>query len=279
MQSVFPALACLAVLWPGVAEPAHADDQPFLTLNTTDIESRGGREVEQWLGWKTGETAASFNDFVSRTELEYGITDDLQGALYLNYEWQRVRSHLPPFSSDTESFAGVSGELIYRVLHVDFDPLGFALYVEPTWSNAEREIEAKILLQKNFLNDTLRCALNLNFEDDWERQDSVWVRQSALEFNLGAAYAIKPGLSAGLEFDNERAFEGLVVGAASREQASAFFLGPTIDYEPAPWKITLGAQAQLPWASSPAGVPGAVIDGFETHAERFRLGLRISRDF
>jgi hypothetical protein len=267
------------MLWPAIAAPALADDQPFLTLYTTDIEGQGGRDIEQRLGWKTGETAASFNDFVSRTELEYGITDNLQGSFYLNYEWERFRSHQPPSSTATESFAGVSGELIYRALHADFDPVGFALYVEPTWSEDEREIEAKILLQKNFLNDALRCALNLNFEDNWQRQGNGWLKQGAIEFDTGIAYAITQQLSAGVEFDNERAFEGLVMGAPAREQASAFFLGPTLDYEPDPWKLTFGVQAQLPWSTSPPGNFGAVIDGFETRAERFRLGLRISRDF
>jgi hypothetical protein len=271
--------AALAVVLLACARPAHSDDQPFLTLSSTDIDSEGEHELEQSLAWKSGQTSVSYNDFVSRTELEYGITDDLQGSLYLNYERSGTRFHLPPFSSENESFAGVSGELIYRLLNADFSPLGFALYVEPTWSDEEREIETKILLQKNFLNDTLRCVLNVNFDDNWARQANGWIQQSALEFDTGISYAIAPELSAGVEFDNERAFEGLVIGTPAREQASAFFVGPTIDYKPSPWKITVGAQAQLPWATSPAGNPGAVAGGFATHAERFRFGLRVSRDF
>jgi hypothetical protein len=269
----------VVALWGALAPAAQADDQPFMTLYATDIDSQGEREVGQWLGWKTGETAASYNDFLSRTELEYGITDDLQGSLYLNYERQIFHSHLPPFPSQNENFAGVSGELIYRLLNVDFDPLGLALYVEPTWSNDEREVEAKILLQKNLLNDMLRCVLNANFEDHWDRENNSWERDGALEFDTGIAYAITAQLSAGVEFDNERAFEGLLMGGAAREQASAYFFGPTIDFEPLPWKLTLGVQVQLPWSSSPAGNSGAVIGGFETHAERFRLALRLSRDF
>jgi len=279
MQASPATAVCLLALWAALATPARADDQPFLTLYMTDIDSQGEREVEQWLGWKTGETGASYDDFLSRTELEYGITDNLQGSLYLNYEWNRVRSQLPSFSSDTENSIGVSGELIWRLLNTDFDPFGFALYVEPSWNTDEREVESKILLQKNFLNDALRWALNINFEDDWDREDTGWQRNSALEFDTGVAYAFTPQLSAGLEFDNEHAFEGLIMGGAAREQASAFFLGPTIDYEPLPWKVTLGAQAQLPCATSPAGNTGAVVGGFEAHAERFRVALRITRDF
>lgn len=259
--------------------PVRADDQPFLTLYMTDIDSQGEHEFEQWLGWKNGETGASYNDFLSRTELEYGITDDLQGSLYLNYEWDRVHAPVAPYLSETENSIGVSGELIWRLLNSDFDPLGLAFYVEPSWNNDEREIESKILLQKNFLNDALRCALNINFENDWDRESNGWERNSAVEFDTGAAYAVAPAFNIGVEFDNERAFEGLVMGGAAHEQASAYFFGPTLDYEPLPWKMTLGAQAQLPWATSPSGNVDAVIGGFEARAERVRVAVRISRDF
>lgn len=276
----FPATPiCFLALWAALATPARADDQPFLTLYMTDIDSQGERELEQWLGWKTGETAASYDDFLSRTELEYGITDDLQASLYLNYEWNRLKETEAPFLSQTENSVGASGEVIWRLFNSDFDPIGLAFYVEPTWNTDQRAIESKILVQKNFLNDALRWALNVNFEDDWDRQNNGWEQKSAVEFDTGVAYALKPQLSAGLEFDNERAFEGLVMGGAAREQASAFFLGPTIDYEPLPWKITFGAQAQLPWATSPPGNPGAVVGGFEAQAERFRIALRVTRDF
>lgn len=280
MRVTLPAtLGALLVLWTAFCEPAWADDQPFVTIYMTDIDSQGERELEQFLGWKNGQTGAAYDDFLSRTEFEYGFTDDLQGSLYLNYEWNRFRPDLPPFSTQTQNSVGVSGELIWRLLNSDFDPIGFALYVEPSWNTDEREFESKILLQKNFLNDKLRLAVNINFEDDWNRENAGWERTGALEFDSGVAYAIGPELSAGVEFDNERAFEGLVMGGAAREQASAFFLGPTVDYEPLPWKITLGTQAQLPWATSPDGNLGAVIGGYESHAERFRIALRVSRDF
>lgn len=169
--------------------------------------------------------------------------------------------------------------MIYRILNADFDPVGVALYVEPGWSSDEREVESKILLQKNFLNDTLRCAINVNAEDGWDHENNGWERRSALEFDTGASYRVTPEMSLGVEFDNERALEGLMMGGAARETASAYFLGPTLEYSALPWKVAMGAQAQLPWATSPAGNAGAVIGGFETRAERIRIALRVSRDF
>ena len=256
---------------------ARADDQPFLTLYSTDIDTQAEKEVEQWLGWKTGQTGKSYNEFTSRSEFEYGITDELQGSLYLNYDWSREREGGGP--ADTQSFAGVSGELIYQVMNVYFDPFGLAFYLEPTYSGPERSIETKILLQKNFFNDTLRLVFNTNFEDRWNHEQGHRAKTSGLEFDTGLAYNITPELSAGIEFDNERDYEGLIIGTPSSQQTSAFYIGPTIYYIGHPITVTFGVQAQLPWGGNSAHVPGAVTNGFVSDAERFRATLRLSHDF
>src|SRR5258708_2413566 len=124
---------------------AWADDQPFVTLYTTDIQPEHGREIEQWLKWSANHGGESFNEILERTELEYGITDDLQGSLYLNYDWSRTHAHLPPGPIDTNNSVGVSGEVIWRLLNPYFDPIGFALYLEPAWSAKVRSVETKLL--------------------------------------------------------------------------------------------------------------------------------------
>ncbi len=262
-----------------VALAARADDQPFLTLYTTDIQSEGGREFEQWLKWKSGHHRESFNSFETRSEIEYGITDDLQGSLYLNYDWERSRSHFPYGPASTADSVGVSGELIWRVLNPYFDPFGLGFYIEPTYSAQERGLEAKILLQKNFFNDTLRWATNINFEDVWYRDSGRWAKESALEFDTGLAYNVTPDFSVGVEFDNERGYDGLILGGSSSPQTDSYYFGPTIQYIGHPWAITFGAQAQLPWASNPSRAAGNVVDGLTAGDEHFRLAMKISTDF
>src|SRR5690242_18675481 len=170
---------------------AHADDQLFVTVYTTDIEAEHGKEIEQNLIWRTRHANEAFNEIESRTELEYGIKDWLQGSLYLNYDWSQTHPHPLPSPIETDSAFSGSGEFILRVLNPYFDPVGLAFYVEPTYGAKEREFETKLLLQKNFLNDTLRTALNINLEDKWEKNDTGhFDKESALEFNLGASYNI-----------------------------------------------------------------------------------------
>ena len=259
-----------------LAGAVQADDQPFITLYTTDIDSQYEKEVEQSLYWSTQKPHQGFQGWLSRTELEYGITDDLQASVYFNYEWDRSSPHPPVGPDETFNAASVSGEVIYRLLNPYFDPFGLAVYFEPTYGDKTRELEGKILLQKNLFNDTLRLAANINFEDTWEREDGQWNKGSAVEFFAGAAYNITPDFSIGGEFNNENDFAGLF--GNSHIATNAYYLGPTISYVAAPFVFDLGIQFQMPWSSDHVGGPGAIANGYLTDAERTRVGLRVSMD-
>jgi hypothetical protein len=259
-----------------VGGAAKADDQPFLTVYTTDIDTQYEKEVEQSLYWSTQKPHQAFNGWLSRTEFEYGVTDDFQVSGYLNYDWDRSHLHPPTDRDNTFQAASLSAEAIYRLMNPYFDPLGLAVYFEPTYGGNVRELEAKLLLQKNLFDDTLRLAGNLNVEDKWEREAGHLNRGSAVEFFAGAAYNITPEWSMGLEFNNENDFEGLF-GAAHPETA-AYYLGPTISHVGLPFTIQLGAQFQMPWASDRSHTPGAVQNGFLTEAERSRVGIRLKMD-
>ena len=69
----------------GVAAPALAGESPFGYVYTTDTHPQGVRELEQWITRHHGQARGDFDLWQGRTEIEYGITDRLQSALYLNY--------------------------------------------------------------------------------------------------------------------------------------------------------------------------------------------------
>ncbi len=254
-----------------------ADDRPFITLATTDLLPSGEAEFEQTLGWFSGHAGQSFNAVTAESEIEYGFADNLQGSLYLTYDWSRMR--VPGGPASSADFIGSKAEIIYRFLNPASDPIGLAVYFEPSINPAERGLETKILVQKNFLDQRLRTVINLNFEDVWAKNGlGHFDEESALELRAGAAYALTPQWSVGLEFANERGFDGLILGGAARENQDAYFLGPTLQYDAEPLKLVLGVQAQLPFASNPTHLAGAVVDGFAAEAERFRVGLRLGWD-
>ena len=255
---------------------ARADDQPFITLYTTDIDSQYEKEIEQSFYWSTQKPHQTFNGWLSRTEFEYGVTDDFQLSGYFNYEWERSSPHPDIGPDETFHAVSVSGEAIYRFLNPYFDPIGLAVYFEPTFGDNTRELEAKVLLQKNFFNSNLRVAANINFENTWEREGGQWNKGSAVEFFAGAAYNITPEWSLGVEFNNENDFDGLF--GNSHNGTNAFFFGPTISYVGLPFVVRLGTQFQMPWARAHDHTPGVISNGYLTDDERTRVGFRISMD-
>ncbi|HSC19691.1 MAG TPA: hypothetical protein VLC74_12345 [Rhizomicrobium sp.] len=275
MNRVFgPGLISFALAY--LAGAAWADDQPFITVYTTDIDSQYEKEIEQSLNWSTQKPHQAFNGLLSRTELEYGVTDDFQVSGYFNYEWERSRPHPDIGPDETWHATSVSGEAVYRFLNPYFDPVGLAVYFEPTYGDNTRELEAKLLLQKNFFNSSLRIAANINFEDMWERENGRWNKGSAAEFFAGAAYNVSPEWSVGIEFNNENDFEGLFGNAHAG--TTAYYLGPTISYAGLPFVVRLGTEFQLPWAGAHVRKPGVMSEGYLADDERLRVGFRISMD-
>jgi hypothetical protein len=262
------------------AGAAQADDRPFAFAYSTDIEAQGENEIEQELTWTSGHAHEAYQGIESRTEIERGFTDNFQGSFYLTYDWQRTRAHPVAGPADTSNIPGISGEFIYRFWNVYFDPIGFALYAEPAIGNGTRSFEVKALLQKNFLNDKLRAVLNVNVEDRWEKNSiGHYDESSALEFYTGIAYSLTPDWSVAAELDNERGFDGLLLGGSSSYADNAWFFGPTLSYAGQPFRLVLGAQTQLPWASDPTHTPGVIANSYLADAEHFRLRLRLSKDF
>jgi opacity protein-like surface antigen len=270
------AWATLAVAAMALSPGARADDQPFLTVYTTDIDTQYEKEIEQTFVWSSQKPHQAFNGYLSRTEFEYGVTDDFQLSGYLNYQWERSSAQPSTGTDETWHAVSVSGEAIYRFLNPYFDPIGLAVYFEPTYGDNTRELEAKLLLQKNFFNSDLRVAANLNFENAWEREGERWAKGSAFEVFAGAAYNLTPEWSLGAELNNENDFEGLF--GNSRNRTTAWYLGPTISWVATPFVVRLGAEFQLPWASAHNPSPGTISNGFLTDAERLRVGFRISMD-
>lgn len=256
-----------------------ADDQPFVTLDTTDIEPELANELEQNLTWVSGKSGKAFSSIEGETEFEYGFSDQIMLVAAAEYDWTRERDHLVPGSPavDGIAFDAIRAEMIYQAMNVYFDPIGLGLLVSPGVGRNSRNVEAKLLLQKNFFNDRLRTAINIGGDFGTERADGAWSDVSALTLDAGIAYNITWEWSAGLEFNAEHDFDGLLLNGRAVPTSSTFYIGPTVQYVTLPWKFTLGAQAQLPWAADATHTPGALDRGFISDAERFRVMFRITR--
>ena len=141
--------------------------------------------------------------------------------------------------------------MIWQAMNVYFDPIGLGVLVAPGIGPDHRGVEAKLLLQKNFINDRLRFVINAGGEFGSEKDDGAWSDVSAITFDAGLAYDITWEWSLGVEFNAEHDFDGLLVNGQAVPVATTYYLGPTLQYIAHPWTASLGFQAQLPWASDP----------------------------
>lgn len=296
----------------GAAGPACADEPLFGYVYTTDVLPKGKVEVEQWGTLREGRSQGDFHVLETRSEVSYGLTNDLQVSGYLNLAYADAFRNTPTgetappeiFADYSVSpakrlnrgrFQGVSGEIIWRLASPYTAPLGVALYVEPLIGPRTRELESRLILQKNFRDDRLVLAGNLTVAQEWRRllpdpdaaPDSVdatehWDKETDVNFGLGASYRFRENWSAGLELQNEHEWAGLNPFDAGKRTNMALYFGPNIHYGGQHFFATATFLAQLGVARDYANpAPGFIVDGL-TDAddfERFRLRVKVGYSF
>lgn len=282
----------------GYHSSVKAEESQFGYVYTTDLLPQGAKEIEQWATWRHQKVAGYFDQMDGRTSIEYGLTDRLQVAFYANYVWSRA-FHNGPFEETTSPeplsydrpgpddhynarrFVGFSGEAIYRLWSPYTDPLGVAVYVEPTVGPQFRELETKLILQKNFMDDRLVTAFNLTYAPEW-RYDIVdgdpsrkaWGYETDVNANIAASYRFAPNWSAGFELVNEHEYNSFNF---SKETNNGYFFGPVIHYGGKKFFLTATFLEQLPWATEHADtVPGAIVGRrvYDNDFEKYRVRVR-----
>jgi hypothetical protein len=295
----------LAIAFSLASSAAFAEESMFAYVYTTDLLPQGAKEVEQWMTWRHQKIAGTYDQIEGRTEFEYGLADRLQVALYLNYNWTQAY-HNGPFGATTppEQFAdfypgpddhfnkarlvGVSGEAIYRILSPYTDVFGLALYTEPTVGKNFFEVENKIIVQKNFLDDLMTVAFNFTYAPEFRNLldpadptgvATSWQEETDINYALAVSYRFIENWSAGFEFVNEHEYNGFVF---NHESNSGYYLGPTLHYGGERFFVTMTALWQMPWASAHSDtVPGALVNGYilDNDFERFRFRLKAGYTF
>ena len=283
---------------------ARAGEPLFGYVYTTDLHPKGTWEFEQWATAALGKSQGDYKRFNLRDELEYGITDNFQLSGYFNWyhltakqdgvdgttSGKLVPENADPFRRYTATtFESVSMEAIFRVLSPYKDAFGLALYFEPTIGPDIRELEGKIIVQKNFLDDRLVWAANLTFAPGWERKTgnpalppgdpdarSRWERDIEVEVTTGLSYRFARGWFGGVELRNHNEFAGHSLAHAEH---SAFFLGPNVHYANGPFWVTLTVLPQIPLAAAYTAdqrdvrVGGKIFGNEHEHVEvRLRAG-------
>lgn len=245
---------------------ANAGEGAFGWIYTLDLQPKGSLEFEQRLQLTKGQAAGSYNAWMSRSELEYGLTNDLQIAGYLNAYYvnanqnytnpeacgdspsctggyQVPESHDPSSPYRQSGIEGGSLEAIYRITNPVTSPVGVGLYFEPTIGKNKNEIEARLLLQSNFIDDKLVVAGNVVVANEQLKfLGNGNVPESMLDFLVGASYRFAPRWSAGVEarFHNDYSSYNL-----QNQVQRATFVGPNLHYAAKDWWATAAWRYQV----------------------------------
>ena len=139
---------------------AHAGEGAFGWIYTLDLQPKGKLEFEQRLQLNQQQASGTYDAWTARTELEYGLTNNLQVAGYINSYYTSANqnytnpeacgdmptctggygvpsSHDPSTTYRKSGIEGGSLEAIYRITNPVTSPVGVGLYLEPTWMSSQ----------------------------------------------------------------------------------------------------------------------------------------------
>jgi hypothetical protein len=268
----------LATLLAGFAViNATADERRFTYSYEPEVLPKGGMEFEQWISLRSQRTSAgevgkeNFNRFDFREELEYGVTDRYTVGLYLNAKHESYRdvTAAPPSDESEFAFEGISIENRYMVLNPADHAIGLTLYLEPTFSGSEAELEQKIIIGQR--HGDWKWAVNIIHATEWE--DNFHEHEGELEFTAGIARDLNPNWSVGLELRNHNELPEY-----KSWENTAFFFGPVVNYRQEKWWATLSFMPQIfgrNYEGDPDGYRNLELEGHERYTVRLLLGFSL----
>src|SRR5262245_50099100 len=240
----------------GIIATLHAavgTERIFTYSYEPETMPQGALEFEQWVTLRTQRTKRgevkkeNFNRWDIREELEYGVTDNYTVGLYLNTKAESFRDFsVTPHRDESEfEFAGISLENRYMVLNPAEHPVGLTLYLEPTYTGSEAELEQKIILGQR--HDNWKWALNLVHETEWE--DNFHETVGEVEATFGIGRQLSPRWTVGLELRNH--YE---IPEYSSWENMALYAGPVVSYRQEKWWGALTVMPQV-WGRNFDGNP------------------------
>jgi hypothetical protein len=228
-------LALLSGLFVIAVSSANGGSRRFTYVYEVTTSPPGDVEIENWVTWKTRKPDDhGFDQVEFRHELEFGITERLQAAVYLA-DWNYHRG----MSAGERGFtlSGSALELIYNFTNPVADAIGLAAYQEFKGGYHFFESESKLLAQKNF--GRFVVAYNATLEAEWEGE-GLDEREGEFQQSLGLSYEVSPRLLFGAEFVHEIGFPEW-----SEAETSKLFAGPNISIRHGRGWATLTALGQL----------------------------------
>src|SRR5512147_2010938 len=187
MKRTLYVLVVLLLLCMGFGSQVLAAQRIFVWTEEYGTLAKGSAEIEFWNTAVTADIQTrNASDWTQQVELEYGITDHFNIALYQVYEQ----------AADSRSlvYEGYKVELKYRIAEKNQLPVDILLYGEQEMSTSEGNIvEGKLILAKDI------GRLSIAYNQIYERKLSADEEKGEHEYAAGASFEIVPWLRLGVE--------------------------------------------------------------------------------
>lgn len=227
-------LAAAMLMATAAGPSALAGERPFTFVYEATTMPAGHAEYEQWITFKTHKDAdPDFDRIDFRHELEFGVTDRLQVALYLS-DWRYQDGDSVGTGAE---WRDVAVEIIYNLADPVTEPFGLALYGELKLGDELVEIEGKLIAQKNIGKWVF--AWNGTIEAEWEGPDLA-EDKGKFEQTFGGSYQFSPKFLGGFELVHEIEYEDW-----SDWGEPVLYLGPNFSYRAGQWWTTITALTQV----------------------------------
>ena len=259
---------------------SFASERLFTYTYEPETMPQGALEYEQWVTLRAKRNDAveqnHYQRWDIREEFEYGVTDDYLISVYLNEKSEYFRDPVTHEKTNEFEFEGVSIENKWMVIDPATNPIGVALYLEPTIGNGEFELEEKIILSQRFgENQEWKWAANAVHATEWvdsEEPDEGTETEGELEFDLGVTRELTKQWNLGVEFRNHNEFPEY-----EDHEHTAFFVGPAINFRQENWWATFTFMTQVYGRNysdpDPDGDSDLVLDEHELFNARIIIGL------
>ena len=269
---------------------ARADENFFGYSYGAETLPKGRWEVYNWATGRFGKGTGKYAAFDFKQELEYGVTDRFQMSLYVNERYHDYSGGaVEAESADARgarlhrfAYEGNQLSFKYNLLSPFKDAFGLALYVEPGYSQIDKisgekvlewELETKLILQKDFLDDQLITVLNLTSEFEWHRPrpaggesydgEMVW------EATGGICYRVAPHWFVGVEARYHTEFPNMDL---HNQESRAFLAGPAVHYGGERWWATLTWLPQITGSPHTERSDRLDLAEHERHEIRLKVG-------
>lgn len=229
-----------------LATTANANPHPLPFSYPYETLPQGKVEIEQYMDFVPVRVEREEPDgtlegvwgvrSVLTTELELGITDNLEAGFY--FQFRQGASGGTPFMR----FDGVKQRLRYRFAETGELPVDIGIYLELAEFQNELEFEEKILLSKR-LGDVVLVA-NLWVEQEYQFQDKV--TEYLFNPTFGLNYELSPRYIIGAEYWSRGEFE--------HAADAVHYAGPTFLFQRDKIALALGIYARLDALGSSAVV-------------------------